>query len=148
MSTREILRFIGQIPQLAGASFEAREAAAACMRLRETRAGETIITRGAPGDALFFVLEGEFEAHLNTGQVSRIGPMEFFGEIGLLLGIERTSTVVCRSPGRLMVMPGEDVPRLARRFPGLVAELERVARERAPGLMKHFEWPASPPRIQ
>ncbi len=127
-STPDCRRLLARVPQLALAPFEARDAVAACLQTRCTRPGETIISRGTPGDALYFVLEGEFEVTLSDQRLT-LGPGTFFGEIGLLYG-ERTANVSSLGEGLLLALPGEYLPRLRTVFPGIQAILEKAASER------------------
>lgn len=125
----ELQQLVRRVPQFAGGSLEARDAVVCVARARRTKPGERIIARGAPGDALFFIVEGTFEARLSQGNVS-MGPGEFFGEIGLLYGQERTATVVSASDGLLLVIPGECLNRVYLSFPQMQALLDKSARER------------------
>ncbi len=127
-SAPDVRRLVARVPQLALAPFEARDAVAACLRARCTEAGETVVSRGAPGDSLYFVLEGEFEVSLSDQKLT-LGPGTFFGEIGLLYG-ERTATVSSLGEGLLLALPGEYLPRLRTVFPGIQAILEKAASER------------------
>ena len=81
-TTPDVRRLLTRVPQLAQASFEARDAVAACLRARRTAPGEMVISIGAPGDSLYFVVEGEFEVTLSDHSLN-LGPGDFFGEIGL-----------------------------------------------------------------
>jgi CRP-like cAMP-binding protein len=127
-TTPDVRRLLTRVPQLAQASFEARDAVAACLRARRTAPGEMVISIGAPGDSLYFVVEGEFEVTLSDHSLN-LGPGDFFGEIGLLYG-ERTATVTSLSQGLLLTLPGEYLPRLRGVFPGIQAILEKAASER------------------
>jgi CRP-like cAMP-binding protein len=124
----DVRRLLTRVPQLAQAPFEARDAVAACLRARRTAPGETVISRGAPGDSLYFVVEGEFEVALSDRSLM-LAPGDFFGEIGLLYG-ERTATVSSRTEGLLLALPGEYLARLRGVFPGIQAILEKAASER------------------
>ncbi len=135
----QIRRVLPKIPEFQRGSFEALEAATACFEMRKTAPEEKIISQGSPGDALFFILEGEFEAHILPDRSVRMGPQEFFGEIGLLLGVERTSSVVSRAEGSLLVLPGEHLAKLLRIFPGLRQRMIAKARERMPELKEALE---------
>lgn len=125
----EMQHLVRRVPQFANGSFEARDAVACVARARRTVAGERIIARGTPGDALFFVVEGTFEARLSDATVP-MGPGEFFGEIGLLFGQERTATVVSATDGLLLVIPGESLGRVYLAFPQIQPILDKSARER------------------
>lgn len=135
----EIRKVLLKFPHFRGGSFEALDSAAACFRLRDVAAGEVVLSRGAPGDALFFVMTGIFEAHIAPNKVAVMEVGDFFGEIGLLLGVERTTSVVAREPGRLLVLPGEHLGRIMKVFPQLRRSLEEKAQRRAPELMPRLD---------
>lgn len=66
-------------------------------------AGETMTRQGAVAHFLYIVLSGEASVRVaSNGQgeteVARIGPGEFFGEMGLLTGAPRTATIVTLTP--------------------------------------------------
>lgn len=125
---------MARVPQLRCGCFEAIDSASACFQLREVPAQQAVICKGSPGDALFFIIEGTFEAHLDNGQTAVMAEGDFFGEIGLLLGVERTSSVEARTEGRLLVLPGEHLSRILKVFPQLRKSLEEKALARAPEL--------------
>ena len=131
-----IRKLLAKVPQFQSGSFEAIEATAACFGLREVTANESVLSIGSPGDALFFILAGDFEAHLANDQVITMKPGDFFGEIGLLLGVQRTSSVTARTDGSLLVLPGEHLSRILNVFPRLKKDMEKKARARAPELMQ------------
>lgn len=68
----------------------------------EVSTGTVIIYQGALGDSLYLVEAGQAEARIRilgeSFPVRRFGPGEYFGEIGLLTGRERTADVVALSP--------------------------------------------------
>ncbi len=69
--------------------------------------GTVIVREGDVGDDLYLIEAGEAEAHINSrGGVPLIlatfGPGEYFGEIALLTGSERTADVVATTPMTLL----------------------------------------------
>lgn len=66
-------------------------------------AGETMTRQGAEAHFLYMVVKGEASVRVATNgktekEVARIGPGEFFGEMGLLTGERRTATIVAVTP--------------------------------------------------
>ena len=53
---------------------------------------------GAPGYALFVILEGTATVTSSDDPLRALGPGDFFGEIALLAGGRRTATVTATSP--------------------------------------------------
>ena len=61
-------------------------------RLRSFEAGETIVERGEPGDALYIVLRGTAGVDAG-GRHHNLVPGDFFGEMALIAGGQRVATV-------------------------------------------------------
>ncbi len=55
--------------------------------------GEMVCQAGEKGNSMYYILEGEVEAIREGYSPKRMRPGEFFGEIAMLLGGERTATV-------------------------------------------------------
>jgi hypothetical protein len=74
--------------------------------LRHANAGELVIKRGDPGDALFFVLAGAVRARIFVGgdekMLARIGPGEFFGDMAMFTQSPRSADVVAEEEARLL----------------------------------------------
>jgi CRP-like cAMP-binding protein len=66
-------------------------------------AGETMTRQGAEAHFLYMVVKGQASVRVASNgrgenEVARIGPGEFFGEMGLLTGERRTATIVAVTP--------------------------------------------------
>jgi voltage-gated potassium channel len=104
------------------------------LRPREVAAGAAVVRRGQPGDAMYFVVEGEVEIGLD--QPVRLGPGAFFGEIALITGAPRTATVVATRTTILLALDLADFRDLAARRPELREVIDAEAERRldaAPG---------------
>jgi|SRR6266850_4646593 len=79
--------------------------------LRQVRPGETIIKKGDPGDAMYFVLAGAVRARLVVGlddrTLNRIPAGEFFGEMAMFTQSVRCADVVAEEEGRLLRFSAE-----------------------------------------
>src|SRR5262245_32655388 len=104
-------------------------------------AGETVVEQGAPGSAMYVLLEGR--ARVVQGGRTRItlGPGDFFGEISLLDGEPRSASVVADDAVRCLVLDGRDfgdalarepliAMRILREMAGLRRPTERNRREK------------------
>jgi CRP-like cAMP-binding protein len=68
-----------------------------------------VLTREGEVAREFFVIEsGDAIVTQNGAMVNRLGPGDFFGEIGLLETPRRTATVTADTPMRLIVMFGPE----------------------------------------
>jgi CRP-like cAMP-binding protein len=77
------------------ADLDRRELAsiAASMRERTFPAGDTVIQEGSGGAGFFVVDDGSAEVSVGGEVRATIGPGDYFGEIALLTGSERTATI-------------------------------------------------------
>jgi CRP/FNR family cyclic AMP-dependent transcriptional regulator len=67
------------------------------MRERRVAAGDVILEQGAAGAGFFVVDRGMAEVTVDGDPVATIGPGDYFGEIALLTGSDRTATVTAQT---------------------------------------------------
>ena len=97
----------------------------------------TIVRRGEPGDAMFFIVSGEVEVEMAPHPV-RLGPGQYFGEIALLREVPRTATIMSVTECELLVLDAVDFRRLLDEHPAIRESMRelaerRVAEERSRG---------------
>ncbi len=66
--------------------------------------GQTLITQGQPTEAFFILESGHVRVTRAGKPMVRLGPGDFFGEIGMLDGGPATATVVTDGPVEVMVL--------------------------------------------
>lgn len=66
--------------------------------------GQTLIREGQPTEAFFILESGHVEVTRAGKPAARLGPGDFFGEIGMLDGGPATATVVTDGPVEAMVL--------------------------------------------
>ena len=86
-----------KVPLFAGLDDRELGEIAASMQERRVGAGETVLEQGAAGAGFFVIEEGEAEVTVNGEPRGTIGPGDYFGEIALLTGSDRTATVTART---------------------------------------------------
>ncbi|HEY5057926.1 MAG TPA: cyclic nucleotide-binding domain-containing protein [Gaiellaceae bacterium] len=64
------------------------------LRKRPFSAGDTVVREGAGGAGFFVVEQGEADVTVDGRLRGSIGPGDYFGEIALLTGSDRTATIV------------------------------------------------------
>ena len=96
------------------------------LRPRDFPAGAVIMRRGAAGDRMYFIIDGEVEVQLPSQNVI-LGAGQFVGELALLTGAPRNATVVALEACTLLALDIVDFHGLLGRHP----ELARVIREEA-----------------
>ena len=86
-----------QVPLFA--DLDARELGQISSSMRERRfaAGDTVTQEGAGGAGFFVVESGEAEVSVDGQPRGTIGPGDYFGEIALLTGSDRTATITASS---------------------------------------------------
>jgi CRP-like cAMP-binding protein len=85
------------VPLFAGLDDRELSEIAAQMRERKFGAGDTVTQEGAGGAGFFVVESGEAEVTVGGTERGTIGPGDYFGEIALLTGSDRTATIVAKS---------------------------------------------------
>ncbi len=86
-----------KVPLFAGLDQRELRQVADSMQERRFPAGSTVVREGAAGAGFFIVEEGEAEVTVGGEPRGTIGPGDYFGEIALLTGSERTATITART---------------------------------------------------
>jgi CRP-like cAMP-binding protein len=85
------------VPLFAGLDDRELEQIAATMRERRFNAGDTVTREGAGGAGFFVVEEGQAEVSVEGQPRGEIGAGDYFGEIALLTGSDRTATITAKT---------------------------------------------------
>jgi CRP/FNR family transcriptional regulator, cyclic AMP receptor protein len=85
------------VPLFAGLGTRELEQIADTMRERRFAAGDALTEEGSTGAGFFVVETGEADVEVGGEARGSIGPGDYFGEIALLTGSERTATIVART---------------------------------------------------
>ena len=86
-----------KVPLFAGLDGRELDQIAASMRERRVSSGDVVLEQGAGGAGFFVVAEGEAGVTVDGKAVGTVGPGDYFGEIALLTGSDRTATVTART---------------------------------------------------
>jgi CRP/FNR family cyclic AMP-dependent transcriptional regulator len=86
-----------KVPLFAGLERGELEQIAAGMQERRFGAGAAVVQEGAGGAGFFVVEEGEADVTVGGQYRRTIGPGDYFGEIALLTGSERTATITAKT---------------------------------------------------
>ncbi len=102
---------------------------AAVGRPRRCYAGEPLFRRGDLGTTMYVIAEGAIDLDFGDDLVSkRLGPYEFFGELGLLIGDHaRSADAIAVMDGSLIELRHEEFQRLVDDDPALVSHFLRRA---------------------
>ena len=88
------------------------ELLAGVAREAEAADGETLMTEGEPGSALYAIESGTARVTLIDVPLATFGPGDVFGEMAVIAPGRRTATVVATSPMRLITLSIDDVAKL------------------------------------
>ncbi len=103
--------------------------------IRYIAEGDVICREGERGNSMFYLLEGEVEISWRGGPPRRVGAKEFFGEIAMLLGGERSATAIAVSSCRVIEISRENFNKISELDPNISATLLRQMALR----LKHHE---------
>ena len=96
---------------------------------RHVAAGTVVIREGQAGDSMYFIVSGEATVMFAPEPV-KLGAGAFFGEMALLFGTPRSTTVVVTKASVLLVLDLADFRVLAGRRPELITVIEAEGRRR------------------
>lgn len=124
---RPALQDLANDPSVAVLSAAECELFALVGRARPVATGEVLFSRGDAGNSMFVILQGvvalDFGEDLNQ---KHLGPREFFGELGLLIGDHvRSATVTALADGVLLEIQHQEFESLVDRDAGLVSHFLR-----------------------
>ena len=102
---------------------------ASVARVRRVYAGEALFRRGDLGTTMYVIARGRVELDFGDDLVSKtLGPREFFGELGLLMGDHaRSADANATTDGELLELRHEEFERLVERSPELISHFLRRA---------------------
>jgi len=105
------------------------------MERREHPSGEVIVRQGDVGSELVLIESGAAEVRVagasgQSTQLATLGPGDFFGEIALVTGGERSADVIATSPLTVMYLSAEAYARFLADSPDVGQQVNRAAMSR------------------
>lgn len=100
------------------------------MELRRLQKGDMVVDVGQPADALYWIARGSVSVARGDKFLGELVPNQFFGEIALVGATTRTARVTAAMRVLLLVIPAEQVEKVAARQPRLGKVLAQYARAR------------------
>jgi CRP/FNR family transcriptional regulator, cyclic AMP receptor protein len=89
-ASADVLR---KVPLFAGLDTRELDEVAGSMKERRFSAGDTVTQEGAGGAGFFIIEEGTADVTVDGQPRPSLGPGDYFGEIALLTGSDRTATI-------------------------------------------------------
>jgi CRP/FNR family cyclic AMP-dependent transcriptional regulator len=96
----------------------------------EVPAGRRVVRQGASADAFFVIRRGSARVERDDRRVADLGPGDFFGELALMSGGERTASVIAATDLRVDVIRGREFPTAMQRLPTLAGAVRAAASKR------------------
>ena len=117
-------RLLGECVLFRGLAADDRHSLVARARVKNYGAGDTIFLMGSVGDSMMAVLTGNIRISVPSPDgkeivLTIVQPGEFFGEIALLDGKERTADAKAMTPCCLAILERRDVIAFLERYPAL-----------------------------
>ncbi len=111
------------------------QALVSSMQLVAIPGGQTVLSQGETGDALYLIESGNVHVRRGAGpEVAELGPGDVFGEMALINDERRSASVVAQTPLELWRLPRDEFERVAANSPHLTAALQQIAERRRAGL--------------
>ena len=116
-------------------SEEAKQQLSQNIRRHRFEQEDVIVKQGDAGDSLFIIVEGVVAVRVKTDEgkikeVARIGAGDFFGEMALLTGEDRTATVVAIVDTYLFELTKADIRPLIIKQPEVLERVSKVLASR------------------
>jgi CRP-like cAMP-binding protein len=113
---------LSDVSLFAELSIDDREGLAARLRRRRYPKGETLFLRGDPGSFLYVIERGRIKIALTSAEgkemiLALLGPADFFGELALLDGGERSADATVLDDSELLLLGREDFLRFVENRP-------------------------------
>ena len=98
---------------------------------------ERVLRRGLTGGALYVIIDGEAIIRIEGKELTRFGPGEFFGEIGVLIDEPPIADVEAATLLRCLEIPGAEVEPFLVEFPRVMFRMLQIEARR---LRTTTEW--------
>ena len=103
---------------------------AGVVREERHRAGAVLFREGDSGTSMYLIVEGAVRITRGDTTMAELGTEEFFGEVGLLEGVERSATATTTAPSRLLRLEHDDLMELMDEFPAIAIGVAQVLSRR------------------
>jgi F-box and leucine-rich repeat protein 7 len=128
----DLLERIRAFPLFMSAPDSFLAAIGAHLRPQINSAHDHILTEGDDAKAMYWVVRGVVAVTSRDGEAvyAELKPGAFFGEIGVLMNIPRTATIIARTKCMLVVLKKEDLAAELPRYPDMEKAIRQEAQER------------------
>lgn len=128
----------GAIPLFAVLAPKDRERVLKYAKRRTYAPGEIVVNEGDQSLNLYVLAAGHARVERkDRGQVGRIGPGDFFGELGLIEDHERTATVIAEDELTCLLLPAWEFRSLLKEHPTMAVPMLHALIARLHGIERH-----------
>ncbi|QGZ39524.1 CRP-like cAMP-binding protein [Pseudoduganella flava] len=134
-TTQNVHVHLRNIPLLSGLSDQEILSIKSELRFRQYGKREVVLQKGGAGDGLLFLLSGQMQVIDITEDGRAIGlrmlsPGDFFGEIAVITGSQRTASVVAMTPVLVAFLPAPAALHLFSHSPSVANQMLRHLAEK------------------
>ncbi len=127
LSIYMILRLVSDIPLFEGLKQHELKSVARVLKQEFYSPGDNIINRGDKGESMFIIANGAVNIHNKNDEViNTLQSGQFFGEIALMMDIERGADVVAKSYCDVYTLSKDNFNILLERYPALADNIDKV----------------------
>jgi CRP-like cAMP-binding protein len=119
-----------QVPLLAEVSNRDRKRLAQSMKERMFPPGKQVVVEGRNGVGFFIIVEGSAAVSVGNEVITVLGPGDYFGEMALIQGGERTATITADSELRCLSLTAWDFKRFVAEHPSVAWALLQALAQR------------------
>ena len=124
------LEILVATPLFAGLPADDLAALAARCRRRDVTAGQPVLREGDLGNGLYVLVRGRLRVDAGELALHEIRPGDLFGEIAVVTGKPRTTSIYAVRDSELLVLPAAAFEELVERKPAILREVSRVLVDR------------------
>jgi CRP-like cAMP-binding protein len=119
-----------QVPLLAELSKRDRQRLAQTMKERTFAPGKEVVVEGKGGVGFFIILDGQAAVSVGGEVVRMLGAGDFFGEMALIQGDQRTATITADTELRCMSMTAWEFKNFVMQHPSVAWALLQALAQR------------------
>jgi CRP/FNR family transcriptional regulator, cyclic AMP receptor protein len=130
MAGRDVEQALAKVPLFDMCSKREIGSLAKAAKLVTFSDGRVMAREGEKGTGLCLLLDGTANVTIGGARKTSLGPGDFFGEVSLLDGAPRASSVVATSPVRAAVVSEQAFHKLIKKEPSIGVKALRVMAQR------------------
>lgn len=134
---KHVLDELAEIPVFASCSKKELQAMASLGTVIDVEPGYVLTRQGRRGFEFFVIIDGEASCSIDDEEVARLGPGEFFGEMGIIERLPRSATVVAETPMQTLVIDSRQFSAMVELAPSTAKKLLKAMSERLRKAQEH-----------